>query len=250
MFDYMKRLLIATMMVIFITILFFGAKGMQAVAATSNEDQEDWLWPVEGTISDTFASRNGSHYGIDISAPQGTPVLAANSGTVSKSYYSSSYGHVIFITHNNGMDTVYAHLHKRLATEGTKVARGEQIGEVGSTGRSTGNHLHFEVHNGSWNINKTFAIDPLQVLGNQENLPEKKYVKQQDDDALPVARDSVTNEKTQDDIETITIEQGDTLWAFSQQYNVTVSELMEWNDLHSSLILTGEQLVIYQSDFM
>lgn len=249
MIDYMKRFCIATMLVVFITILFLGATGAQATAANGNANLDDWVWPVDGTLSDTFASRNGMHYGIDLSAPQGTPVYAANSGTVVKSYYSHSYGNVIFITHSNGMETVYAHLHKRLVTEGEQVARGEQIGEIGSTGRSTGNHLHFEVHNGPWNSEKTFAIDPLLVLGSQDNTPNKEYANEKEDSVTvsnPIASDGNHGE----DIEMVTIEKGDTLWGFSQQYNVTVDELMEWNDLSSSLIVIGDQLKIYPSEVM
>lgn len=85
--------------------------------------------------------------GIDMAAPTGTPIVAAASGTVllSKGGYSGGYGEMIVIQHANGTKTLYAHMSKRATTTGAKVSQGETIGYVGSTGRSTGPHLHFEV---------------------------------------------------------------------------------------------------------
>ena len=76
-----------------------------------------WAWPVEGQISDYFGTRHGKHYGIDIAAPIGTPVSAIQEGKVTKSYYSSSYGNVIFIKHGE-YEAVYAHLNKRYVVQG------------------------------------------------------------------------------------------------------------------------------------
>lgn len=90
------------------------------------------------------------HKGTDIPAPAGSPVLASGAGTVIKSYYSSSYGNYIVIDHGGGVMTGYAHMTRRIASVGDKVSAGQQIGTVGTTGNSTGNHLHFEVYiNGS-----------------------------------------------------------------------------------------------------
>ncbi|MDP9249390.1 MAG: M23 family metallopeptidase [bacterium] len=85
--------------------------------------------------------------GIDMAAPTGTPIVAAASGTVilSRGGYSGGYGEMIIVQHSNGTKTLYAHMSKRVATTGAKVSQGETIGYVGSTGRSTGPHLHFEV---------------------------------------------------------------------------------------------------------
>ena len=77
-------------------------------------------------------------------------MLAAKGGTVVKSYFSSSYGNYIVISHGGGLMTAYAHLSRRLVSVGDTVSAGQQIGKVGSTGNSTGPHLHFEVYvNGS-----------------------------------------------------------------------------------------------------
>lgn len=93
------------------------------------------------------------HKGVDLAAPGGSPVLAAGAGTVIQSYYSSSYGNHIVISHGGGLITGYAHLSKRVVSEGERVSAGQQIGTVGSTGNSTGNHLHFEVYSNGSTIN-------------------------------------------------------------------------------------------------
>ena len=235
MLEYTKRMMIVIGMAICITLLFLGANVSHA---QENVVDLDWIWPVkEGTLTDQFGTRNGHHYGIDIAAEQGTPVFAAADGKVRRSYFSSSYGNVVFVTHENGMETVYAHLNRRLVTEGKKVKQGEPIGEVGSTGRSSGNHLHFEVHNGSWNVEKTFAIDPLLLFKNESPHQGKEKT-------MTAATEKVSDNDRNDKL-VITIEKGDTLWGFSLQYGVSISKLKEWNGLDSSLIVAGDQLVIY-----
>ena len=99
--------------------------------------------PVTGTYK--------LHTGVDISAPNGTPIYAAQSGTVIIAGRSSAWGNYVVINHGGGVTTLYAHMSKLLTTRGATVSAGQQIGKVGSTGYSTGNHLHFEVRqNGSY----------------------------------------------------------------------------------------------------
>jgi len=109
-------------------------------------------WPARGSITSEFGLRRHPvfgdmrhHNGIDIGAPHGSNVVAADSGTVITSAYSASYGNFIVISHGNGMTTLYAHLSSRHVSAGTDVSKGQVIGLVGSTGISTGPHLHFEV---------------------------------------------------------------------------------------------------------
>lgn len=112
----------------------------------------DFLWPVAGRteISSSFGPRWGSfHYGIDIPAPLGTPVRAARDGVVVERGYSSSAGNYLVVKHENGYFTKYYHLSAFVAAAGQHVAMGETIGAMGSTGRSTGSHLHFEVRSGA-----------------------------------------------------------------------------------------------------
>jgi len=105
--------------------------------------------PVSGTITSRFgvgsSIRRSSHTGLDIATSTGTPIGAAASGTVTFSGYKGSYGNMIVISHGNGVQTYYAHCSKLYAAAGTQVSQGQIIAAVGSTGNSTGPHLHLEV---------------------------------------------------------------------------------------------------------
>ncbi|MBO5004996.1 MAG: M23 family metallopeptidase [Clostridia bacterium] len=114
--------------------------------------------PVTGTITSRFGSkesiRKSAHKGIDIGAPNGTPIYAAADGTVTyASYNSGGYGNLVIISHGNGIETYYGHCSKLYVKKGQKVSAGDNIAAVGSTGRSTGNHLHFEIRQNGSQIN-------------------------------------------------------------------------------------------------
>ena len=116
------------------------------------------IWPVSGPITSGFGWRWGRmHEGIDIGAPCGTPIHAAASGTVIYSGWMSGYGNFVVIDHGNGLATAYAH-QSAIYVSGGSVSQGQVIGAVGSTGHSTGCHLHFEVR-----INGT-PVNPLNYL--------------------------------------------------------------------------------------
>lgn len=128
--------------------------------------QPDGRPVTRGFVSSYYGSRNdplnGSyafHRGIDFAGNTGDPVVAVAAGVVSFAGIRSGYGNVIEITHGNGYATRYAHNHRNLVDVGTMVTRGQQIAAMGSTGHSTGPHVHFEVmRNGN-------AIDPLSYIG-------------------------------------------------------------------------------------
>ena len=102
--------------------------------------------PTRGRISSRYGARWGrTHRGLDIAAPTGTPINAADGGTVSFSGYKNSLGYMVEINHGNGLVTRYAHCSKLLVKKGDKVYKGQQIAKVGNTGNSTGPHLHLEV---------------------------------------------------------------------------------------------------------
>ena len=106
------------------------------------------------------------HSGIDIGAAAGSSVLAADSGTVTVATYSSSYGNYVMIYHSNGTYTLYAHMSSLTVTAGQNVTKGDTIGYVGSTGWSTGPHLHFEIRNSGG------TIDPTQYFGGLTYAPD------------------------------------------------------------------------------
>ena len=104
--------------------------------------------PTSGVVTSRFGPRWGtSHKGVDIGAPQGTPIYAAAAGTVTVSQYgyNGGYGNYVMISHGNGVQTLYGHCTTLCVEVGEYVSQGEQIATVGSTGNSTGNHLHLEI---------------------------------------------------------------------------------------------------------
>ncbi|EOP91554.1 hypothetical protein IGM_01968, partial [Bacillus cereus HuB4-4] len=127
-----------------------------------------FIKPAEGRYTSGFGKRGGQmHYGQDIVASGSVPIVAAADGEVIRSYYSESYGNAIFISHNiNGKNytTVYAHLSSRAVSAGQKVKQGQKIGIMGNTGQSEGQHLHFEIHIGEWNGQKSNAVDPKPYI--------------------------------------------------------------------------------------
>jgi murein DD-endopeptidase MepM/ murein hydrolase activator NlpD len=126
----------------------------------------EFIWPVEGTLTSPYGERHrvmgggGTrfHAGIDLSVPSGTPVQAAQEGIVVFAGYNGAYGKAIKLEHQHGFSTLYAHNSRILVHVGQTVKAGQVICLSGSTGRSTGPHLHFEVHKDGW------PVDPLQHL--------------------------------------------------------------------------------------
>ena len=122
-----------------------------------------YIIPYHGTISSRFGWRifRGKydyHTGIDFAGPKGSVIVASDGGTVTKAGWNGSYGYCVIINHGNGVQTLYGHCSKLLVKVGDKVAQGEAIARVGSTGRSTGPHVHFEIRiNGK-------AVDPAKYL--------------------------------------------------------------------------------------
>jgi len=114
---------------------------------TGERESRQFLWPVQqGVVSSGFGIRNGAmHDGVDIAAPTGTPVLAADSGVVIFSGTLHGYGNTVIVRHDDDYTTVYAHNERNLVREGARVSAGQEIGEIGRSGRTTGANLHFEV---------------------------------------------------------------------------------------------------------
>ena len=120
------------------------------------------LWPIMGPITSSFGERedpvlgNGEgefHTGIDIGAPNGTPIRATGDGVVVKASLGTGYGREVLIDHGHGVETLYAHMSGYACIEGETVVRGQVIGYVGHSGRSTGPNLHYEVRIGSTPVN-------------------------------------------------------------------------------------------------
>ena len=118
------------------------------------------IWPVDGRLegyfgrrTDPFSGEGAFHTGVDIIAPRGTPVRATADGVVVHAAYMSGYGRLVVIDHGNGIRTYYAHLSRFTVIAGQEIRRGEILGNVGSSGRVTSPHLHYEVRRGGNPLN-------------------------------------------------------------------------------------------------
>jgi murein DD-endopeptidase MepM/ murein hydrolase activator NlpD len=120
-------------------------KCIPAIQPVSNKDLKKTASGY-GMRIDPIYKTSKFHEGMDFSASTGTPIYATGNGTVTKAGWQSGYGRVVVINHGYGYETLYAHMNKIDVRKGQKVVRGEVIGEVGNTGKSTGPHLHYEVH--------------------------------------------------------------------------------------------------------
>ncbi len=123
------------------------------------------IWPTGGEVTSRFGWRNSPwgdsrelHQGIDIANSLGAPVFATADGEVVQSGWSGGYGNIVQISHGNGIETIYGHNSRVLVNAGQYVKKGQVIANLGSTGRSTGPHLHYEIR-----VNGT-AVDPIRFL--------------------------------------------------------------------------------------
>ncbi|TKI48709.1 peptidoglycan DD-metalloendopeptidase family protein [Lysinibacillus sphaericus] len=147
-----------------------GSSSGSTVNAPASEGT--WIKPTNGRLTSPYGWRNlGAgpefHYGVDLANKTGTPIWASADGVVSYAAPLSSYGNVVILTHSiNGQiyTTVYAHLSAFNVSVGDVVNQGQQIAAMGSTGRSTGPHLHFEIHIGSWQGQAVGSVNPLKYI--------------------------------------------------------------------------------------
>ncbi|PWW30401.1 LysM domain-containing protein [Cytobacillus oceanisediminis] len=259
--DYIRRFFIAGIMALCVGLLFLGGKHSKAAELNVEELTQDWMWPADGVISDIFGTRHGHHKGIDIAAESGSPVYSVDSGIVSKSYYSQTYGHVIFIKHSNQTETVYAHMNERLAGEGQQVSQGQKIGTMGSTGDSSGVHLHFEIHKREWTVDKENAVDPFVAFGREE-IGQPVYATLNEESAHEVSAQLSQLGPGQTRIQDHTsanaelaepghgeeaihiVQPGETLWGIAAVYNLSVNEIASVNNIEQNKIVSGQKLRI------
>lgn len=267
--DYIKRLLIAGIMALCISLLFLGGKHSQAEMLDITELTLDWVWPADGVVTDLYGTRHGHHKGIDIAGEFKTPVHSVDRGVVTKSYYSGSYGHVVFVKHDNNLETIYAHLNKRNVKEGQVVKQGDVVGLMGNTGDSSGVHLHFEIHKENWTYEKENAIDPLTALGDaavgqpvlamakkgsEVSVETIAKLRLMDDTDINNQSEIIRTEKEahaaenpaagQDLLAKHTVQRGETLWSIAGQYKTSIEEIKKQNNINNNNISTGDILII------
>jgi len=136
------------------------------------------IWPVDGRLesyfgkrTDPFSGEGAIHPGVDIDAPQGTPVRAAADGVVLHAGMMSGYGRVVVIDHGNGIQTYYAHLSSFAVIPGQEIRQGAVIGAVGASGRATGSHLHYEVRNQGSPVNPTRFMGRMRIAQAKSDFP-------------------------------------------------------------------------------
>lgn len=134
-----------------------GTRETRTPVSTGSGGSGDYFWPVDGGYISAYQGDRRNHKGIDIAAPYGTPIYAAESGTVIEAGggWNGGYGNCIKIEHADGKITLYGHQSSLAVEYGDYVVKGQLIGYVGSTGDSTGNHLHFEVRSNGTYLNPT-----------------------------------------------------------------------------------------------
>jgi murein DD-endopeptidase MepM/ murein hydrolase activator NlpD len=131
-----------------------GTRETTTEVSTGSGGSGDYFWPVDGGYISAYQGDGRGHKGIDIAAPYGTPIYAAESGTVTRATNKGDgYGNSVMISHSDGNETMYAHMSSIAISYGDYVVKGQLIGYVGSTGDSTGNHCHFEVRSGGYYLN-------------------------------------------------------------------------------------------------
>lgn len=197
-------------------------------------DSCDFGSPWVGRLTSDYGWRGSRpHYGVDIKLQTGDSVRNAFDGMVRIARYSSTYGNVIVIRHENGLETLYAHLSKRIVSEGDKLAAGETLGLGGNTGRSSGSHLHFETRylgeplnpHDVFEINdSTFKIKNQSLALDAENFIFLKEVRK---------------------IKYHRVRSGDSLWRISKRYGVSISRICRLNSTNKKDTLRIGQKIRY-----
>lgn len=150
----------------------------RAACRSMIQKDDEFIWPIANfdRISSSFGRRwRTFHEGIDIPAGRGIPILAVSGGRVTGNGYAGNLGYAVTVEHRNNMFTRYCHCSQVLVKEGEIVKKGQIIAYVGSSGNSTGNHLHFEVRFGD------FPLNPLDFLPFSTCVKETQYLKKFDD---------------------------------------------------------------------
>lgn len=198
------------------------------------EDTCDFVSPFVGRLTSDFGWRGSRpHYGVDIKLNRGDTVASAFEGMVRISQYSSSYGNVIVVRHKNGLETLYAHLSKRLVSEGAYILEGASIGLGGNTGRSFGDHLHFETR---------YLGEPINP-NDLFNITDTSFTVKSDFAALTPETFAFLKEVRK--IKYHRVRSGDSLWRISKRYGVSINKLCSLNGISRKKTLRIGQRVRY-----
>ena len=200
--------------------------------------EKNYCHPIKSPITSRFGMRHRRfHYGIDLDLNTGDTVRCAFNGQVRVTHYDPGYGYVIVVRHDNGLETVYAHLSKFLTDTNEVVKAGDVIGLGGNTGRSRGSHLHFELRYLGVALNPETIID----FENFCLLKETIYLTEKSRKHL----ENIKKEQSKSS-KYYTVRQGDSLGKIASKNHTTVSKLCKLNGIRESKVLRPGQKIKVQ----
>lgn len=222
----------------------FGPDDVVNITLTDDKHKFVFPTPYEARATSHFGPRRRRfHYGVDLAQPTGKDIYAAFDGTVRTSRYNKTYGNLIIIRHDNGLETYYAHLSQRYATVGMRVKAGDIIGLCGNTGRSYGSHLHFEIRYMGNAMNPENVIDCTnhKLISNELTLTQNSFRK--------VASKSTSSGgkaySSSNGAQYYKVRSGDTLGKIAARNHTTVRRLCQLNGIKESTVLSiGRRLRI------
>lgn len=189
-------------------------------------------------MTSPYGVRRGKriHKGIDIRAPLGSPIMAFRSGVVTRAGYNRSYGYVVDIQQDDGLVARYAHMSQILTHKGARVTKGLRIGRIGSTGRSTGPHLHFELLRNNRQTNPMVFVSDLDQLvrqGNEHDLQAAREALSKKGPHKKSRRSKASRSKRSGKVKampaTYKVKNGDTLWDIARTYGTSVKAIQAAN---------------------
>jgi murein DD-endopeptidase MepM/ murein hydrolase activator NlpD len=201
-----------------------------------SHDECDHAMPTSGHVTSPFGPRKGRmHYGVDLKLQTGDPVMSAFDGMVRISRYNATFGHVVVVRHFNGLETLYAHLSKRMVEPGALIYAGDTLGLGGNTGRSYGSHLHFEVRFLDQPIDPSLVFD----LENGQLKAKTFEIHKGTFAEIAKAKASLAARKYH------TVRSGDTLSAIARRHGTSVNMLCKLNGISQRSTLRPGQKIRY-----
>lgn len=226
----------------------------QSVAIDLVDSTKSYHCPYQGPVNPRGKygpRRQRQHHGVDLTLKTGDPIYATFCGRVRISQYNTGgYGHLVIIRHDNGLETYYGHLSERMVAAGQWVEAGQIIGLGGSTGRSTGPHLHFETRYYGQSFDPERLIDFQNGTLNHETFLLKKSYFSIHSNAGQDFDDEIANEEQdkREQIERVnmryhTVRTGETLGLIARRYGTTVAAICRLNNMQSSSVLQAGRTI-------